>query len=513
MTNRAKARGPARKTPVSQSAPNPAAELYNRGDLSTALSVGEFLASDSGADHETLLLAARAAVRLGEDERALALLAPLKAADYPGWRALEGFARAHSGDAAAGRRILREALGSKNAAERADAANRLALLEWNERKTEVAEEIVLEHLPSARGINRCNLRQMLGWIEVARERYTIAGRHFAQALEIYAGESLQDEWIRWRLLQGISIIALETLDFGLAPVEVSDDGEIGRDARAGATFALLNLGTLSLLEGREIDALERLQRARSLAPTRPLGAAAEVDLATYHRVRGDRVSARDHLELARRMLSKSRWTEADADERMTLLDFAIEAYYLEPTSAGGPLMRFLSSDLKRRSSLAFERDGRVTAMELMGRGVVEAIQGRRASARAILAEARDAWGRINYRFREIGTLLLEHDLSGRPEDLETARRAVEVAPRSWLYAEVEKRRQTETGPATLTPAERRVMLAICQGKTSKQIAAEFGRSFHTIRNQTLAVYQTMGVKTRASLVAECARLGLLREEA
>jgi DNA-binding CsgD family transcriptional regulator len=54
-----------------------------------------------------------------------------------------------------------------------------------------------------------------------------------------------------------------------------------------------------------------------------------------------------------------------------------------------------------------------------------------------------------------------------------------------------------------------VMLAICEGKTSKQIAADFGRSFHTIRNQTLKVYATMGVRTRAALVAECARLGLL----
>jgi DNA-binding NarL/FixJ family response regulator len=274
----------------------------------------------------------------------------------------------------------------------------------------------------------------------------------------------------------------------------------------------MNMSNIRLLEGRELEALEYLQRARAIAPCPALIAAVEVDLAAYHRLRGDRVTARDHLELARRHLGKTRWTDVNADQRMTLLEFAVEAYHLEPTAAGGPLMRFLSTDLKKRASLALERDGRVEAMELMARGVVDAVAGRRASARSILLEAREAWARIGYRYREITTLLLLHDLTGSPDDLEEARRAVEVAPRSWLYAEAEKRRQTETGPATLTPAERRVMLAICEGKTSKQIAAEFGRSFHTIRNQTLAVYQTMGVKTRAALVAECARLGLLREE-
>ena len=53
------------------------------------------------------------------------------------------------------------------------------------------------------------------------------------------------------------------------------------------------------------------------------------------------------------------------------------------------------------------------------------------------------------------------------------------------------------------------MLAICEGKTSREIAAEFGRSFHTIRNQTLKVYATMHVRTRSALVAECAKFGLI----
>ena len=77
---------------------------------------------------------------------------------------------------------------------------------------------------------------------------------------------------------------------------------------------------------RELEALEYLQRARAIAPCPALIAAVEVDLAAYHRLRGDRVTARDHLELSRRHLGKTRWTEVNADQRMTLLEFAIEAF-------------------------------------------------------------------------------------------------------------------------------------------------------------------------------------------
>jgi DNA-binding NarL/FixJ family response regulator len=42
------------------------------------------------------------------------------------------------------------------------------------------------------------------------------------------------------------------------------------------------------------------------------------------------------------------------------------------------------------------------------------------------------------------------------------------------------------------------MLAICEGKTSREIAAAFGRSFHTIRNQMLKVYAAMHIRTRTA---------------
>jgi DNA-binding CsgD family transcriptional regulator len=42
-----------------------------------------------------------------------------------------------------------------------------------------------------------------------------------------------------------------------------------------------------------------------------------------------------------------------------------------------------------------------------------------------------------------------------------------------------------------------------------RITLDFGRSFNTINNHTRAIFTAFGVRNRAALVAQCARLGLL----
>jgi DNA-binding CsgD family transcriptional regulator len=308
----------------------------------------------------------------------------------------------------------------------------------------------------------------------------------------------------------LSSIAVETLDLhALGMLTVREDAA-GAEAREPLFHVLQNIGWLRMLDGDENGALVEFERARAIAPLPSLVAVAEVNRASYFRIRGELGSARTYLQLAGDALRGQRWSDANADERMTLLEYALEAYHLEPTSAGPTLTRYLSGSRKRRAALAFEHDRREQALELTARGALEAYHKRTAEAARLLGEALDIWGKVGYRYREALTALLLDDVSPREEIRDAARRATAGVPRSWLRREIDRRgTRVESGYAALSPAERRVMLAICEGKTSKQIAADFGRSFHTIRNQTLKVYSTMGVRTRAALVAECARLGLL----
>jgi DNA-binding CsgD family transcriptional regulator len=265
-----------------------------------------------------------------------------------------------------------------------------------------------------------------------------------------------------------------------------------------------------MLAGRQSDALAGFLAARVLASSPAAASVAELNLASFYRILGAPAAAREHLYLARRQLRAQRWSRADPDERMTLLEFALEAQKLEPTSAGETLMRYLASSPRRRGDLPLENDRRVAAIEAMAHGSLEAIHGRRSAALAAFGKALEIWSQLGYRYRQAVTALLMHEVDSDEKHLAIAARALAVAPRSWLSAEVEQRKSASASELSkLTPAERRVMLAICEGKTSREIAQAFGRSFHTIRNQTLKVYAAMHVRTRTALVAECAKLGLI----
>lgn len=55
--------------------------------------------------------------------------------------------------------------------------------------------------------------------------------------------------------------------------------------------------------------------------------------------------------------------------------------------------------------------------------------------------------------------------------------------------------------SALTPREAQIARLIAKGLTSKEIATAFGTSFHTVRKQTLRIYERVGVHNRAGLAS------------
>ena len=60
----------------------------------------------------------------------------------------------------------------------------------------------------------------------------------------------------------------------------------------------------------------------------------------------------------------------------------------------------------------------------------------------------------------------------------------------------------------LTPREREVVGLICEGLTTKAIAAQLGISAHTVRNQRTSIFRKMGVPSAVDLVRLMATLQL-----
>ncbi|HEY0615336.1 MAG TPA: helix-turn-helix transcriptional regulator [Candidatus Elarobacter sp.] len=503
--------GAARKT---ASAPSEIAYValdhYRAGDLRLAARIA--LAGIAGGDTspELVDITAQTAIRTGERElleRSVAARRPARGEPKTWLRA--AFDARH-GDRQRAATELRALLAAAASPLREELAYHLAVALWGARDLDGAEAVVARHVDAAAGFARASLQQMTGWIEIERERYALAGRHFADALDSLDAWGQRDEWARARTMHALSGIAVETLDVRALQHFAAVPDRAGAEASESLFFTLQNIAWLKMLDGDEPGALADLERARAIAPSARLIAVAEVNRASYFRICGDAGAARIYLQLAGDALRGRRWADASADERMALLEYALEAYQLEPATAGPTLARYLSGARKRRNGPGSERDRRAQATELTARGALEASRKRAREAGHVLREALDLWTSMGFRYREAVTALLLDDVAPGEGARDAARRATASAPKSWLRRDVERRSvRRSSGYQALSPAERRVMLAICEGKTSKQIAADFGRSFHTIRNQTLKVYSTMGVRTRSALVAECARLGLL----
>jgi DNA-binding CsgD family transcriptional regulator len=108
------------------------------------------------------------------------------------------------------------------------------------------------------------------------------------------------------------------------------------------------------------------------------------------------------------------------------------------------------------------------------------------------------------------SIALELFEDARPEYLSDAMDLARGLPGSWLERRIRSHYSgvDDDRVASLTPAQRDTLYAICAGKSANEIAANFGRSPFTIRNHTKEVFRKFGLRSRAALIAECARTGI-----
>jgi FixJ family two-component response regulator len=98
----------------------------------------------------------------------------------------------------------------------------------------------------------------------------------------------------------------------------------------------------------------------------------------------------------------------------------------------------------------------------------------------------------------------------KPLDAPALLKAIRDAIDQDCHARIERRSLDELRRRydSLTPREREVMQRIIAGRLSKQIAAEFGTSESTVKEQRAQVMQKMRAETLVSLALIAKRLGL-----
>jgi DNA-binding CsgD family transcriptional regulator/Tfp pilus assembly protein PilF len=451
------------------------------------------LDADVPADRsfEATLLRVRALLFLDRPAEAAALLEDQGEAASPDDRAsamiLRGVALQRTGRLSDGWGALHRAKTLAVAASpevAAEAAFSIARAYWREGRLHEAECALDGAFEPGADLLRTRAFELRGLIALRRERHADAVVAFREALRSLERTQFRDEDVRGGILAAFCAVAYDTGDVLLAHelrriVTETPAEWIAQRSRAAIRFAL---GMAALGAGDHETAWDDLTAAsRSERPIDVL--CADVGLADLSRARGDAFCEKRHFRAALETWQSVDFSVADDRELLVLLAFgACAARMGDVATAQACLVRF-ERLRDERDHGASRADRRVDASRWFASALVAEAEGRPADALAFLEQAAAAW-------TAIGCL-------GRAAEIALDRARIENAANA----------------VELTPAEHRVMLAICKGMRAREIADAFGRSENTIKNQTRRLFERMGVRNRAELVAKSIALGMFEATA
>ncbi len=494
---------------------------YERGAFRRTLEILEDAREQRRDDRVAgAILRARSLLALNRPADAIAILEPLNglrtAEERSRTAALRGAALTRTHRRAEGEALLGEA----NALARRGAPHIVpeiayyrALSRWNAYATEEAEAIVEEALPAASDVVRARLLHMLGWIDVRRENYAAAARAFVDALEALDAARGDDAGVRASTLHGLAIIAAETIDVRLGRTVRSSSGRMAwtDDMRFERAAILGYLAWLSLLEGDRETAWDLRQLVLTLTVDSSRHAHALVAAATVCAIVGDHFAERRYLAIAGSLLLRGDQVELDVEQRMAMLAFSASVPAVNVAAARDVLTLYERTRPRNNAMLALEGDRRIAALESFARGRLLLAEGSMRDGVRGMQQALEIWTRLGYRLRAAIAANALHRATGEGRYVEVALDALRNAPNAWLRESLVSRTTLDDPLGQLTPAERRVLTELCTGKRAREIADTFGRSFNTINNQTRRIFSVFGVRSRAALVAKCARLGILED--
>jgi DNA-binding CsgD family transcriptional regulator len=391
-----------------------------------------------------------------------------------------------------------------------------ALSRWTTYRLAEAEEIIDAALPAATDVPRARLLQLLGWIDVRRENYGAAAHEFSAALEELNKAKNADVKGRARILIALACIAAETIDLRLGRLvrREYDKSAWPDDTRTERSRVLEHLSWLSLLEGDVARAWDERQMALTLSADTTYHAIALIDAAVVAGIVGDRFSEGRYLELAGSLLLRGDQVNLDMDRRLATLAYVGTVPAANAETARKILTLYERTRPKGAAGgdlSAFDGDRRLEAYEAYARGKLAVVEGETQHGVADLERSLEAWTRLGYRLRIAITANVLRTVTGDRRFAQIALDALRNTPNAWLRESLERRTGQDDPLGQLTPAERRVLTELCKGKKAREIAATFDRSFNTINNHTRAIFSAFGVRSRAALVAECARLGILED--
>ncbi|MDB5069546.1 MAG: Two component transcriptional regulator, LuxR family [Candidatus Eremiobacteraeota bacterium] len=357
-----------------------------------------------------------------------------------------------------------------------------------------------------------------GWIATARGRHDEAARHFVAAIERLDTCRQQDRFLEANALQALSYLAAERFDDALwsfietraAGVDWTADG-----LALPRWWITMSSAFVHEAAGRTLQAFAAAREAVYTAPTPAYRVHALLRRSIVARNVGEQFSPLDTLHSARAAFDAIDPRTLTGDERTVPLvlaeAFAQVAREMESAEALDLARRYerLYCELAPMTRVsAMSQDPRTPALEHAVRATIAEAAGDTATAYAAYNEAFRAHKALGFRRRAAACAYRLGELTGFDHFYAYVVESTRDVDRSYWLRRLMRRRECgyrDPIARNLTPSQREVLVAICQGKTNGEIARLRDRSESTIKHIVTELLRAFGVESREQLIVACAR--------
>ncbi len=391
-----------------------------------------------------------------------------------------------------------------------------ARLQWNRREYDPQSEHLALALRSADPAIRMNSLNLRGWMHAGLEDYRSQLRDLLGCLEIFKEHGH---------LCGLASVATSLQTASVAGWELHDpdamrQAEAAFDAIAWTPdiqvhrfLCLRSLAWHAFLAGDSARAQWLFKDSKDDAPTPAWKVMAHVDRAYVARINRNEAWAAEELHEAHGLARKVEWHATRDEERMALITLAV---LFAPIDLGHA-QRYVSTYIElgagnlNSSVEASHEPRRNTAHQKYAAGRVQAMLGNKALAIRALEEAYEIFTQIDHDFRAAVVSQALSELTGDARWLDNARVHAAKFPKSALAQRLNQHDERKEGPELqgLTPTQRQIAIAHCQGLDNAELSRRFSRSTFTIEKQLEEIYAAFGVRSRATLRDELHRRGIL----
>lgn len=267
----------------------------------------------------------------------------------------------------------------------------------------------------------------------------------------------------------------------------------------------------AFIQGEPARAQWLFKDSKSLAPSVAWQVMAHLDRAYVARISDNEPWAMEELAQAHAIARNVQWGATMGEERLALVTLAL---LFAPVDMG-QAQRYVSTYIALGTenvdpTLAIGGDRRAIGFEKFASARVHQVLGNASLAIRSYETAYDIFAQINFHYRAAIAAIGLWETTKIPSWLDRAKHHAAHVPKSPIAARLNApdSATAEDQLAQLSPMQQQLAHALCEGLEMAALCERFSRSSFTLQRQIDALYEAMGVHSRADLRVELQRIGV-----